>query len=212
MFAELTMLLKEFIVSYGFFGVFFGSILEEIIAPIPSSAVIMVSSLFIMDNSQISLQAFGRLFLYIAVPAALGVTLGSLLFYGIVYKVGKPFVDRWGKYLGLSWEEVEKTEEKYSKHNLIELSIFTARALPILPSILVSASCGFIKYDIKKFTLLTFSGTLVKAFVFGLIAWQLGSVYNQIESKFTISGEIVITGLIIAIVGFIIHKKCRYKS
>jgi membrane protein DedA with SNARE-associated domain len=212
MFLELTILLKEFIINHGFLGVFFGSIIEEIIAPIPSSAVIMVSSIFIMDNYQISLQSLGRLILYIALPAASGVTLGSLLFYGIVYRIGKPFVDRWGKYLGLSWEEVEKTEEKYSKHNLMELSIFTARALPIVPSILLSAFCGFIKYDIKKFILLTFFGTLVKAFVMGFIAWQFGSLYNQIESKFAISEEIMITGLIILIIAFSIYKKYKTRK
>ena len=209
MLSELTLYLKEIIITYGLWGVFFGSVLEEIIAPIPSSPVIMVSSLFIMENYQISFLAFGRLFLYIALPAASGVTLGSLLFYGIIYKIGEPFVNRWGKYLGLSWEEIEKIEEKYSKNSLIEFSIFTARALPIVPSILLSAFCGFIKYDIKKFVLLTFSGTLVKAFVFGFLAWQFGSLYRQIESQFAISEEIVIIGLILAVIGLFIYKKYK---
>ncbi len=76
MFAELAMFLEEFIITYGSWGIFFGSILEEIIAPIPSTAVIMGSSFFIMENSQISVQAFEKLFLYIALPAAAGVTIG----------------------------------------------------------------------------------------------------------------------------------------
>ena len=207
MFAELTMFLEEFIITYGSWGIFFGSILEEIIAPIPSTAVIMGSSFFIMENSQISVQAFEKLFLYIALPAAAGVTIGSLVIYGIVYRVGKPFVDRWGKYLGLSWKEIEKTEEKYSKNNLMELSIFTTRALPIVPSIVISAFCGFIKFDIKKYITITFFGTLVRAFILGFLAWQFGSLYSQIESEFAISEEIVIIGLVIAVIGFIIYKK-----
>jgi membrane protein DedA with SNARE-associated domain len=150
MFAELTLFLEEFIITYGSLGIFVGSILEEIIAPIPSTAVIMGSSFFIMDNSQISFQAFEKLFLNIALPAAAGVTIGSLFIYGVVYKLGKPFVDRWGKYLGLSWKEIEKTEEKYSKNNLMDVSIFTTRALPIVPSVVISAFCGFIKFDIKR--------------------------------------------------------------
>jgi membrane protein DedA with SNARE-associated domain len=209
MFAELTMFLEEFIITYGSWGIFFGSILEEIIAPIPSTAVIMGSSFFIMENSQISVQAFEKLFLYIALPAAAGVTIGSLLIYGIVYQLGKPFVDRWGKYLGLSWKEIEKTEEKYSKNNLMELSIFTTRALPIVPSIVISAFCGFIKFDIKKYITITFFGTLVRAFILGFLAWQFGSLYRQIESELAISEEIVIIGLVIAIISFIIYKKYK---
>ncbi len=45
------------------------------------------------------------------------------------------------------------------------LSIFTARALPIVPSVVVSAFFGFIQYDIKRYITITFLGTLVKAFL-----------------------------------------------
>lgn len=209
MFAELTLFLEEFIITYGSLGIFFGSILEEIIAPIPSTAVIMGSSFFIMENSQISFQAFEKLFLNIALPAAAGVTIGSLLIYGVVYKLGKPFVDRWGKYLGLSWKEIEKTEEKYSKNNLMDVSIFTARALPIVPSVVISAFCGFIKFDIKRYITVTFLGTLVRAFILGFMAWQFGSLYRAIESELAISEEIVVISLIMVVIGFIIYKKYK---
>ena len=124
--------------------------------------------------------------------------------------MGKPFVDRWGKYLGLSWEEIEKTEEKYSENNLIELSLFTTRALPIVPSVVIGAFCGFIKLDIKKYIFITFSGTLVRAFILGFLGWQFRGLYEQIESKIAISEEIVLIGLLIAVICFIIYKK--YKS
>ncbi len=209
MFTEVIQFLEAFIITYGSLGIFLGSILEEIIAPIPSTAVIMGSSFFIMENSQFSFQSFEKLFLYIALPAAAGVTIGSLVIYGIVYQVGRPFVDRWGKYIGLSWNEIEKTEKKYSKNNLMDLSIFTTRALPIVPSVVISAFCGFVKYDIKRYVTVTFLGTLVRAFILGFTAWQFGNFYRQIESELAISEELVIIGLIIVVVGVIIYKKYK---
>ena len=209
MLTELVAFLEGFIITYGSWGIFFGSVLEEIIAPIPSTAVIMGSSFFIMENIPFSFQAFQVLLLNIALPAAAGVTLGSLLIYGIVYYAGKPFIDSWGKYLGLSWNEIEKTEKKYSKNNLMALSIFTARALPIVPSVVISAFCGFIKYDIKRYITITFMGTLVKSFILGVMAWQFGSLYGTIESEIGISEEIVIIRLVVAVIGFIIYKKYK---
>jgi membrane protein DedA with SNARE-associated domain len=209
MFTELVAFLEGFIITYGSWGIFFGSVLEEIIAPIPSTAVIMGSSFFIMENIPISFHAFQILLLNIAIPAAAGVTIGSLLIYGIVYYIGKPFIDRWGKYMGLSWKEIEKTEENYSKNNLMALSIFTARALPIVPSVVISAFCGFIKYDIKRYIAITFIGTLVKSFILGVMAWQFGSLYRTIESEIGISEEIVVVGLVIAVICFIIYKKYK---
>jgi len=209
MFSEMFIFLEEVIITYGSLGVFFGSILEEVVAPIPSTAVVMGSSFFIMSDPQISFQAFEKLLIYITIPAASGTTIGSLFIYGMVYNVGKPFIDRWGKYLGLSWEEMKKTEKKYSKHNLIELSLFTARALPIMPSVVIGAFCGLIKFDIKKYLYVTFFGASVRAFILGFLAWQFRGLYKQIESKIAISEEIVIIGLVIAVICFIIYKKYK---
>ncbi|MDO8870486.1 MAG: VTT domain-containing protein [Methanobacteriaceae archaeon] len=209
MLEELTTLLQNFIISYGALGIFFASILEQIIAPIPSTAVIMGSSFFIMGNSQVSFFSLEKLFLFIALPVAFGVTIGALIIYGVVYKIGKPFVDRWGKFIGLSWEEIEKTEEKYSKSNSLLLFLFMTWAIPIFPSVVISAFCGFIKFDIKKYIYVTFLGTLVKAFVLGFVAWQFGSLYSSLGPKMGISEDLVLIGLIIAFIVIITHKKYK---
>lgn len=207
MFAELAILIENFIITYGSLGIFFASILEQIIAPIPSTAVIVGSSLFIMGNSPVSFLSLEKLFIYIALPVAMGVTIGALIIYGAVYKIGKPFVDRWGKFIGLSWEEIEKTEEKYSKSNSMFLFLFMTWAVPIFPSIVISAFCGFIKYDIKKYIYVTFLGTLVKALVLGFIAWQFGSLYISLGPKLALSENLVIIGFIIALIVIIFYKK-----
>lgn len=209
MLAELTTLLQNFIISYGSLGIFFASILEQIIAPIPSTAVIMGSSFFIMGNSSVSLFSLEKLFFYIALPVAFGVTIGALIIYGVVYNIGKPFVDRWGKFLGLSWEEIEKTEEKYSESNSLLLFLFMTWAIPIFPSVVISAFCGFIKFDIKKYIYVTFLGTLVKAFVLGFVAWQFGSLYSSLGPKMGISEDLVLIALIIALIVIIIYKKYK---
>lgn len=206
MLAEITTLLQNFIIIYGPLGIFFASILEQIIAPIPSTAVIMGSSFFIMGNSPVSFFSLEKLFLFIALPVAFGVTIGALIIYGAVYKLGKPFVDRWGKFLGLSWEDIEKTEQKYSKSNSMLLFLFITWAVPIFPSVVISAFCGFIKFDIKKYIYVTFFGTMVKAFILGFVAWQFGSLYSSLGPKISISEDLVLIGLIIGLIVIIIYK------
>jgi membrane protein DedA with SNARE-associated domain len=137
----------------------------------------------------------------------MGVTVGALIIYGAIYKIGKPFVDRWGKFIGLSWEEIEKTEKKYSKSNSLLLFLFITWAVPIFPSVVISAFCGFIKYDIKKYIYVTFLGTLVKAFILGFIAWQFRSLYYSLGPKIGISENLVIIGFIIALIVIIVYKK-----
>lgn len=142
--------LHGFLTDYGTVGIFVGSIVEEIIAPIPSTAVIFLGSAFILNDKLISIYSFFDLFLYIALPAALGMTIGSLFIYLITYYVGKPFIDKWGKFLGLYWEDINLIKEKYKDKKSDDLVIFILRAIPIVPSIAITSFCGIIRYPLKK--------------------------------------------------------------
>ncbi len=82
-------------------------------------------------------------------------------------------------------------------------------AIPIFPSVVISAFCGFIKFDIKKYIYVTFLGTLVKAFVLGFVAWQFGSLYSSLGPKMGISEDLVLIALIIALIVIIIYKKYK---
>jgi membrane protein YqaA with SNARE-associated domain len=75
---EIIVSLYNFFLDYGSLGVFLGSFLEEIIAPIPSTIVIIGSSFFIMGADPLNLEGFIKLLLYVSIPASLGLTLGSL--------------------------------------------------------------------------------------------------------------------------------------
>ncbi|MBZ2166763.1 hypothetical protein [Methanobacterium spitsbergense] len=125
MFAEVILYLENILIVYGPLGVFIASIIEEIIAPIPSTLVIMGTSFIVLKGVSISPDAFLKLFINIVLPASLGVTIGSLFIYTIAYFAGKPFLERWGKYLGVSWEDIEKAEKKFENSHSDEIILFT---------------------------------------------------------------------------------------
>lgn len=207
MFAELILYLESILIAYGPLGVFVGSIIEEIIAPIPSTLIIMGTSFIMLKGAAISPVTFFNLFINIVLPASLGVTIGSLFVYGITYFAGKPFLERWGKYLGVSWEDIEKTEKKFEKSRSDEIVLFLVRAFPVIPSVAISAFCGFIRFDLKKYVIITFLGTLVRAFILGFIGWQFGSMYQAAADEISYLEEIGVAVLIIAILVYVIYQK-----
>jgi Uncharacterized membrane-associated protein len=192
---------------YGPLGVFLASIVEEVIAPTPSTLVIMGTSFIVLKGATISPDAFLKLFINIVLPASLGVTIGSLFIYTIAYFAGKPFLERWGKYLGVSWEDLEKAEKKFEKSRSDEIILFPVRAVPVVPSVAISAFCGFIRFDLKKYLIITFLGTLVRAFLLGFIGWQFGSLYQTAADEISYLEEISLAVIIVAIVVYIIYKK-----
>jgi membrane protein DedA with SNARE-associated domain len=206
MLGELITNVQHIVVAYGAFGVFLASIIEEVIAPIPSSVVVIGSSYFLMKDPTVSLISVEKLFFLIALPASIGVTIGSLFAYFITYYAGKPFIDKWGKYLGLSWDEIEIAEERFANTYKDELLLFFLRFIPITPSVVVNAFCGFIRYDIKKYILITFFGTLGRVFMLGFIGWQFGNFYQSISTQISYTENIAAVCILIAIIGFILYR------
>ncbi len=184
-----------------------GSIIEEIIAPIPSTLIIMGTSFIMLKGAVISPESVFNLFIKIVIPASLGVTIGSLFVYAITYYLGKPFLERWGKYLGVSWGDIEKAEDKFEKSRSDEILLFVVRAVPILPSVAISAFCGFIRFDLKKYVIITFLGTLLRAFILGFVGWQFGSMYQAAADEISYLEEIGLAAIIIAIIIYAIYKK-----
>jgi membrane protein DedA with SNARE-associated domain len=207
MFESIILYVEQILFVYGPLGIFLASIIEEVIAPIPSTMVIMGSSFLMLKGASLSPDSFLNLFLNIVLPASLGVTLGSLFVYAIAYFAGKPFLQRWGKYLGVSWQDIEKAEDKFKDSRSDEIALFIVRALPIIPSVAINAFCGFIRYDIKKYLIITFLGTLVRAFILGVIGWQFGSLYMKAAAEISYLEEISVIMIVIIFASYIVYKK-----
>jgi len=118
-----------------------------------------------------------RALFVIAFPVALGITLGSLAIYGIGYWGGKPVIEKTEKWLGLSWQDVEKTERRLIRGRGDEIALFVLRVLPIVPGVAISCFCGIVRYPLKTFAMITFLGALVRAVALGIAGWYVGAVY-----------------------------------
>jgi len=177
MLEEIINQLQVIIINYGAFGLFLGGLVKEII-PIPSAAIIMSSSFLLLKGQIININSILNLLFIIAIPVALGMTIGSLVTYIPCFYIGKPFIDRWGKYLSLKWEHIEKVEKKFENGSRDYLILYILRTTPVVPSVITSAFCGIIRYDLEKYLLITFLGGLTRAIILGFIGWQFGNLYE----------------------------------
>lgn len=200
-------LIEAFFTNYGALGVFFGSILEQIIAPIPSSMVVLGSSFFIMKGNHLSLESMVKLLLNVTLPAALGITTGSLVYYTLSYKIGAPFIERTGKYLGVSVEDVYNVEKRVRESKYDNLFLFAVRCIPIIPSIAVNLFCGLIKYPLKKYLVITFFGAMIQATILGIAGWQLGNAYMTYVNNLSILTNIISVIIVIGVIFYIIRKR-----
>jgi membrane protein DedA with SNARE-associated domain len=174
MIEPVILFLQSHLLPLGWVGVFLASIVEEIIAPIPSTAVLLVSGAVFLPESA---SAWETLFFTIAFPAALGITLGSFVVYAAARFLGEISIDRFGKPFGFSRESVERAKEKITRGSRDEISLFFLRAIPIIPSVVISISAGILHIPWKTFLVMTFLGTIPRALFLALIGGQAGAAY-----------------------------------
>jgi membrane protein DedA with SNARE-associated domain len=215
MFEHLTQFLELHILPWGWWGVFAAAVAEEVVAPIPSALVMMTAG-FLFVTGPVGVGSILKLILYVGLPAAVGVTIGSLWIYGVAYWGGRRALDKFGKWIGLSWEDVEKMRIKFEASKGDEFGIIGARVVPFVPSVAISAFCGFIRMKFWKYCTLTFIGMFLRAMLMGAIGWQVGNVYHRYAetiARFEKLGLVLIILAGLLFIGVLFWKrKMRYSE
>lgn len=197
--------LQSNILPWGAGGVFVASVIEEVIAPIPS-ALVMTMSGFLFVTGPISWGAVFSLIFKVALPAALGVTLGSYVIYYIAKLGGQFVIDKWGKYIGLYWCDIEKLRNRLSGTRKDEIIIGVARIVPFVPSVAISAFCGVLGMNVFKYFIISFIGVFFRGLVLGIVGWQAGNVYEQYAETIAAIENKVLISTILAVLVFIVLK------
>lgn len=203
MILSITNYIQDTIINLGALGLFIASIIEEIIVPIPSTLVQSGAGLFLLEGTPFSFVGIIKLFLFVAIPSALGVALGSLVIYSIVYYGGSFALKKYSKYFFIKQDKLEKVRLSIVTHPRINVILTVLRFVPLFPNVLITAACGLLKIPLRQYLLTTFFGILIRAFYLGAIGWVTGNTTNHIEVVDTFFGKIGSLIVVLGIVSFI---------
>lgn len=184
---------------------FAGSFIEEVLAPIPSPIIMTVTGTIA--------SAQGKMMWYLLVLSCIGAagkTLGAILVYIVANKAENVLIARFGKYIGVTHEEIEALGKKLNGGWKDLWILLFLRALPIMSSAVVSVCCGFVKIPMRVYLLATFVGTIIRDFFYlyvgftGIAALQsLVQGFDSVESII----QALIAGSIIVVIGWLYWKR-----
>ncbi len=136
---------------------FIASFIEEVIAPIPSPSVMMLTGSFASVNGY----TLGGLVI-LTLIAACGKSLGAIVVYYVSYGAEDFIMKKFGRFFGVTTEDVTAFGKKFGNGWRDYLLLTFFRALPIVPSSLVSIGSGLLKIPFKLFIIATFVGTIIR--------------------------------------------------
>jgi membrane protein DedA with SNARE-associated domain len=160
--------------NWGYWGVFLLMVLENVIPPIPSEAIMSMGGIAVAKG-QMNFAAL------IAVGTA-GTVLGNLFWWEIGRRLGykrlKPLIDRWGRWLTMDWHEVERLKSYFDKWGGPTVLIF--RFLPVGRT-LISIPAGLMHMPFWRFVGYTAVGSTIWNLILVSVGYGLGKGVEDIE-------------------------------
>ncbi len=195
----------------GAWGVFLATFVEQVIVPIPSSFVQFGGGFFLIDTTSFS-TAFWKILILVSIPSTIAITIVSVFIYYVSSRVGKPLIDKWGKFLGVKWQEIETLQQKLNASRGDEVFLLVLRSLPVMPTVAVDIFCGIIRYPLGKYIIITVIGTIIRGTFFGLLGWRLGKAYIEYASYVANIEKYLLFAIVIAFLIFIIIRTKKSKD
>lgn len=124
--------------------------IESSVAPLPSEVVIPPAA-HLAYTHQIPLSLWG-----IVLAGAIGSWLGATIMYWVSRLAGRPLVMRYGKYIFIPHEKIEKAERWTAHYG--SMGVFISRVLPVIRH-LIGIPTGIVRMNYLKYSIYTLLGS-----------------------------------------------------
>lgn len=163
--------------TWGIVLVFIFMAIESSFIPFPSE-VVMIPAGFLAARGELGF-ASGSVALVVAIVAGVvGSLVGAYINYALAFWVGKPFLERYGKWFFLNPKALNRACEIFNRYGA--MTTFICRMLPAIRQ-LVSLPAGLSKMPLSTFTLFTLLGAGIWTTLLAVVGWMLGKSVGDIS-------------------------------
>ena len=175
--------------DWGYFGIIAAMFLESSFFPFPSE-VVMIPAGYLAFQGKMSLIA--------AIGAGIfGSITGALFNYYLAVTLGRPLLERYGKYILLKPETLDKLEAFFVRHG--EISTFSGRLIPGIRQY-ISLPAGLSGMPVGRFALFTGLGAGIWVSVLTLLGYYVGKnedLLGQYLHNATLIALLGVSGLVL---------------
>ncbi len=182
----------------GYIGIFVMMFLESSFFPFPSE-VVMIPAGYLAHKGEMNL--FAAIFAGIA-----GSLAGALFNYYLAVHFGRAFIQKYGKYVLIKEETMQKMEDFFAKHG--HISTFSGRLIPAVRQY-ISLPAGLARMNIVKFSIYTSLGAGIWVIILALLGYFIGQNEELISQYLKV---IVISILVLLAIFILVYIKIKNKK
>jgi membrane protein DedA with SNARE-associated domain len=190
--------ITQVIGDHGFPAVLGLMTLESACIPVPSE-VIMLFAGYLVSIDQMTL--------FEAVAAGvIGNVLGSWIAWSVGYWGGRPFIERYGRYVHITPARMAFADRWFDRHG--EWTVLVCRCLPVIRTF-ISLPAGVARMPFWRFTLFTFIGCVPWVLGLTLIGVWVGPAWEDWRHRLEYLDYIVGGAILVGIVYLFIRARRR---
>jgi membrane protein DedA with SNARE-associated domain len=199
--ALFTTFITDTLRQHGYLAVFVLMTLESACIPIPSEVTMLLGGALTVA----AVAAVGHVLnLPLVIVAGVGGNLvGSLLAYWAGAYGGRPFVDRFGRYLLIRPHEVDRAQAWFERRG--PAAVFVGRLLPVVRTF-ISLPAGVAKMPLRRFVLYTALGCVPWVAALAVAGAAAGSQWEKVSTYIRPVGYLLAAAIIVLGVIFIAKR------
>ncbi|BBH20381.1 hypothetical protein Back11_17260 [Paenibacillus baekrokdamisoli] len=191
-------ILTTWLEHYGYGLIFISLLLEMLALPLPGEMMMSYTGLFVYE---------GKLnWLLSILSASAGVTAGVTLSYWIGYRLGKPFISKYGHRIHLGEEQLARTTIWFEKYG--DKLLFIVYFIPGVRHI-TGYFCGVTRMPFRRYAIYAYSGAIFWVSLFLSLGRVLGPKWEVYHK--TVNHYMILFGIASALLTLVIYLYRKYK-
>ncbi len=187
--------------AIGYLGVFVASVIESAMIPLPSELILPFAGFLVSDSSAIEPITHGPWnFWVVVIAATAGNVVGSLIAYGIGAWGGRPFLERYGRYLLIRPHEIDAAERFFARWG--GPTVFFTRFLPVVRTF-ISFPAGVVRMPLGRFVVYSAAGAFLWSVALVYAGTVLGENWVDIRHTLQPFDTLILVVVVIAVIAFI---------
>lgn len=181
----------------GYWGIVLLMGIESACIPLPSEIIMPFGGYMVyLEPQRFSIWGMG-------VAGALGCVWGSIVAYAAGKYGGRPFVEKYGKWILVRRKDLDTADRWFAKYG--DAAVFIGRLLPVVRTF-ISFPAGVARVPFGRFILYTFLGSLPWCAALAWAGKVLGEQWEtQLKKYFHGADAVIIAVLVVLIALYIYH-------
>ncbi|CRI64217.1 SNARE associated Golgi protein-like protein [Thiocapsa sp. KS1] len=182
--------------DWGYLGIFVLMALESTVLPVPSELVVIPAG-YLAYQGKMSL-------VLILLASTLGSLAGALINYWFALLVGRPFLERYGRWFFVRPALLHRTDAFFLNHGAI--STFTGRLIPGIRH-LISLPAGLTRMPMRTFVVYTCLGAGIWSTILVAMGYLIGGNETLIQDNLPLVTAAVLGFVALTLVGYYLWRR-----